>query len=174
MPRRRFTMDVIGALMIVLAGATLGVIGGGGSILTVPILVYLFNEPAEQATSYSLFLVGLAALVGAKKYASQKNIAYSAALNFALPSFLGVFLVRHYLLPSIPNQIKLMEVTLLKDNLILFVFALVMVLAAFSMIKTKSTNAKRSGQSTVHSVFMILYGALVGSVTGFVGAGEAF
>ena len=118
-------------------GSVLSLLGAGGSILTMPVLVYLFSIPAVEATSYSLLIVGLTALLGSIGYFRQGTIDIKTAIIFGIPSILGVLLARHYLLPSIPNEFKL-GVFITKDFVIMFVFSVLMILAALMMMKKKS------------------------------------
>ena len=166
-------MEILGSILVVFAGAVLGILGGGGSILTVPILVYLFKISAETSTSYSLFLVGIAASLGTIKYGRQKNIAYLTAILFAIPSFLGIFLVRRFLMPAIPLKITMFDTIVAKDQIILIVFAIVMLLASRAMIK-KRVEETDLPEGTPNAGYITAYGFFVGSVTGFVGAGGGF
>jgi uncharacterized membrane protein YfcA len=89
-----------GALVV---GAVLGVLGGGGSILTIPLLVYLFDLPPLEATGYSLFIVGVSSLAGVAGSIRRGWLNYRVAFVFVAPSLLAVYLTRHYLLPSLPQ-----------------------------------------------------------------------
>jgi uncharacterized membrane protein YfcA len=155
-------------------GGTLGLIGGGGAILTVPIMVYLFNTPAVLATSYSLFIVGISSLFGVWRYHQEKLVNYTTAINFALPSFVGTYLARRVLMPILPDVIfKIGESSFSKDQLVMTVFALVMLGASVSMIR----GGKDSDSSAFVSPSRWLLGTLglgVGFVAGFVGAGGGF
>jgi len=153
-------------------GSILSLLGAGGSILTMPVLVYLFSIPAVEATSYSLLLVGLTALMGSVGYFRQGTIDIKTAIIFGIPSILGVLLARHYLLPSIPNKFEL-GIFITKDFLIMFVFSVLMILAALMMIKK---NQKKNYQDVPKNKFflVVLEGLVVGGVTGFVGAGGGF
>lgn len=166
-------MEVFGALLIVLAGVVLAVLGGGGSIMAVPILVYLFDKSAAAATTYSLFLVGLAASLATVKYAQNQQISYKIAGFFALPSLLGMFIVRRFVLPAIPAKPQLYALEVTKDQLILFVFAIIMILASASMI-FKKTASQQDASSTPHLTLIAVYGLFIGSLTGFIGAGGGF
>ncbi|MEZ4744320.1 MAG: sulfite exporter TauE/SafE family protein [Bdellovibrionota bacterium] len=162
-----------------MTGISLGLIGGGGSILIVPVLVYLFNVSPELATAYSLFVVGIASLVGSYKYAKMNLIEYKTALIFAAPAFIGVFSARRFIIPSLPPTILTSEwLTLNKETLIMLVFAIVMLLASFSMIRKKPSNQedqKSNNQKFIYNYKMIaLEGLGVGTLTGFVGAGGGF
>ncbi|WP_298223917.1 sulfite exporter TauE/SafE family protein [Flavobacterium sp.] len=164
-------MEYFGYLASILIGITLGLIGGGGSILTVPILVYLFRIEPESATSYSLFIVGITAMVGSYRHYALGNLKVKSALYFALPSILSLLIVRKILLPKIPHTLFFIdgfEVT--KDLLIMIVFALLMMAASLSMIrKTKTVET-----AVVHFPRLALIGLLVGFITGFLGAGGGF
>lgn len=154
-------------------GSVLSLLGAGGSILTMPVLVYLFSIPAVEATSYSLLIVGLTALLGSIGYFRQGTIDIKTAIIFGIPSILGVLLARHYLLPSIPNEFKL-GVFITKDFVIMFVFSVLMILAALMMMK-KSQKKSHTQDIPKNKFFLVvLEGLVVGGVTGFVGAGGGF
>lgn len=168
-------MDLIGYTTVMLVGITLAVIGGGGSILTVPILVYLFKLPADISTSYSLFLVGISAAVGAVQYGKQNLIAYRTGVIFTVPAFLGVFSVRKFVMPRIPESFEIFSILITKDKLILVVFACIMLLASISMIRGRKETDKDGGKQKDLNIFLVgLEGLIVGGVTGFVGAGGGF
>lgn len=170
-------MEWFGYAAAILMGLSLGLIGGGGSILTVPILVYLFAINPVIATAYSLFIVGLTALVGGLFYLYRQEVDLKTGLIFAVPSFIGVYLTRAYVVPQLPDTIIENEFFLLtKPVLIMVVFALLMVAASVSMIKTKNKDlGGRAELSNFYRIFLIsLEGLVVGGVTGFVGAGGGF
>src|SRR6056300_27875 len=154
-------------------GSVLSLLGAGGSILTMPVLVYLFSIPAVEATSYSLLIVGLTASLGSIGYFRQGTIDIKTAIIFGIPSILGVLLARHYLLPSIPGEFKL-GVLITKDFVIMFVFSVLMILAALMMMK-KSQKKSHTQDIPKNKFFLVvLEGLIVGGVTGFVGAGGGF
>jgi len=155
-------------------GSVLSLLGAGGSILTMPVLVYLFSIPAVEATSYSLLLVGLTALLGSIGYFRQGTVDIKTAIIFGIPSILGVLLARHYLLPAIPSEFKL-GILITKDFVIMFVFSVLMILAALMMMK-KNNPKKDDNQDVPKNKFalVMLEGLVVGGVTGFVGAGGGF
>lgn len=164
-------MEYLGYLASVLIGITLGLIGGGGSILTVPILVYLFALDAENATSYSLFIVGITAMIGAYRHYVLGNLKIKTALYFALPSIASLLIVRKILLPMIPDHLfDVGGVQITKNLLIMVVFAVLMMAASVSMIR-KTTEVQ-----TVKIKYpqLALIGFLVGFITGFLGAGGGF
>jgi uncharacterized protein len=167
-------LEILGYISAVLIGLSLGLIGSGGSILTVPILVYLFSVSPVTATSYSLFVVGLTALIGAAAYMRKDLVSYKTALVFAIPSFTAVFLTRKYLLPAIPEEIfSIGEFVYSKDLLIMLLFAVLMVLASVSMIKKNKKFEEAQAQKFNYPMIMI-EGFVVGILTGLVGAGGGF
>ncbi len=239
-------MEILGYAASVLIGFSLGLIGGGGSILSVPILVYLFGIEPVLATAYSLFVVGISSSVGAFNYMRKGLLNYKTAMVFVVPSFIAVFITRKYLVPAIPNTIFTLgriEITsellfililiiillilsvltlnmiyrgkqshgrafllvtsaalmvffvrqfvipaiprdlveignfiLTKNIGIMLLFAVVMMLASWSMIRGRKDIEGGNSSSLLfsHSIAIILLGILVGSVTGLVGAGGGF
>ena len=166
-------MEIIGYILSVLIGVTLGLIGGGGSILTVPILVYLFAIPAAEATSYSLFIVGLTAAVGAFRHYRLGNLNVKTALALALPSLASLLFVRQFVLPNIPqNLFSIGTTSVTKDALIMVIFALLMIAASISMIRSK--NKPDDEQASPSIVRLTIIGLIVGLVTGLLGAGGGF
>ena len=157
-------------------GLSLGLIGGGGSILTVPILVYLFGIGAELSTAYSLLIVGLTSLVGSFSHMKMGNIHWRTAIVFGIPSIISVYLTRHYLVPAIPNPVlSTSSFVLSKDIAILLFFAVIMVLASYSMIKKAKPKLEGADGEVAFNYSMILAeGLIVGAVTGLVGAGGGF
>ena len=170
-------MEIIGYIGAILMGLSLGLIGGGGSILTVPILVYLFHVDAVIATAYSLFIVGLTSLVGSISHMKLGNIHWKTALVFGIPSIISVFLTRLYLVPAIPNPLfSVGTFTVAKPMALLVLFAVIMILAAYSMIKPAKKSAETSANGVVEFNFPLILaeGFIVGVVTGLVGAGGGF
>ncbi|PIT99495.1 MAG: permease [Bdellovibrionales bacterium CG10_big_fil_rev_8_21_14_0_10_45_34] len=161
-------MGYLGALVM---GIVLGLTGGGGSILTVPILVYLFGLSASVATGYSLFIVGVSASVGAWGYANKGQVAFKEGFQFALPALIGVFVARRFIVPALPDVIfQINDLVLTKDRLILTAFGIVTLLASFTMIRGQ--GAKSPAKSSFLRV--AAQGLVIGVITGFVGAGGGF
>jgi uncharacterized membrane protein YfcA len=162
----------LGALII---GLIMGLIGAGGSIMILPILVYLFKLPPVDATFYSLFVVGLTALVGSIYYARKQMVDFKTGILFSIPSFLGVFLTRKYILPTIPDIIfSFGNLVLTKNIFILLFFSLIMLLSSISMIRDKKKTTVKKEQLGVNYSFIILEGLVIGGLTGMVGAGGGF
>ena len=165
-------MEYFGYLASILIGVTLGLIGGGGSILTVPILVYLFQINPENATSYSLFIVGVTAMFGSYRHYLLGNLQLKSALYFAIPSVLSLLFVRKLVLPNIPESLfSIGQLEITKNLLIMFVFGILMVAASVSMIRKSKENQIEAKLNIPRLAFI---GFLVGFVTGFLGAGGGF
>lgn len=170
-------MILVGYLAMSLVGVTLGIIGAGGSILTVPILVYLFRYDAAAASYYSMGIVGVSALVALPNYWRQGRVDLKTVIKFVPASMVGVFLTRNIILPMIPEQILSSEYfTLTKNQMILSLFAVLMIMASRSMLSRKSLEhskplVKRGLLTSLRSVAIAFF---VGGVTGIVGAGGGF
>lgn len=169
-------MELLGYCAAIFMGLSLGVIGGGGSILTVPILVYFFKQDAAVATTGSLFVVGSTALLGALMNAKKGNINFKIGVMFAIPSFAGVFLTRKIILPLIPNSIGLpFGFLITKSLLILIAFAALMIFASRAMIASGKGQAVVDHSGNSQGLFNVaIKGFLIGCTTGFVGAGGGF
>lgn len=166
-------MELLGYFASVIVGVTLGLLGGGGSILTIPILVYLFQLDAVTATAYSLFLVGSASMVGVPPKYAKGLVDLKTALTFGLPSLLSIFATRKWLVPSIPDVLfTISSFTFSKRLLLLGLFAVLMILTSFSMIRGRK-ELKRE-ESSYKVLFLIIEGLLIGLLTGLVGAGGGF
>jgi uncharacterized membrane protein YfcA len=153
----------------------MGLFGGGGSILTVPIMVYLFKIPPSLATAYSLFVVGIAALNGVLSYTRQKLVSVKAAIAFGVPSLFTVFLARAFILPSLPNiLIQTSYFSISKEVGLMIFFSIVMLLASFSMIRGRKTPANIETEKTWNYPRIILQSSFVGLIIGIVGAGGGF
>jgi hypothetical protein len=175
-------LEIIGFASAILIGVSLGLIGGGGSILTVPVLVYLIGVSPVMATAYSLFIVGASSLVGAVRYARQQLVDFKTALLFGLPSIAAVYLTRRFLVPAIPDELmQIGSFDLTKDAFLMLLFALLMLFASVGMIRKKkdrttaeqkNKNDKRAGWIT--PLVVLAEGIVVGTLTGLVGAGGGF
>jgi uncharacterized membrane protein YfcA len=167
---------IIGFSAAILIGVSLGLIGGGGSILTVPVLVYILGVDPVLATAYSLFVVGSTSLVGAGTYMKKGLVNYKTALVFAIPSFIAVFLTRKFLVPALPDPLFTVGEAIITKNIgIMVFFALIMLAASFSMIKgKKGGDAADEEEVKFNFPIIALEGSVVGVITGIVGAGGGF
>ena len=169
-------MEIIGFIASVLMGLSLGLIGGGGSILTVPILVYLFGVNAVLSTSYSLFVVGLTSLIGSYSHFKKGNVDFKTALIFGIPSIIAVYAVRKFVVPIIPDPVfSIGEILITKSIFVLILFSVLMVLAALSMIRRNKREVLDCEQKISYNLPLIFgEGIVVGAITGLVGAGGGF
>ncbi|WP_132053163.1 sulfite exporter TauE/SafE family protein [Pseudocnuella soli] len=169
-------MEGIGYIASLLIGISLGLIGGGGSILTVPVMVYLFGLHPLLATSYSLFIVGTTSLVGAFTQYRKGLVNLKAALFFGAASVLTVFLTRRFLVPAIPHDILTIgNYTLSSSVLTMVLFALLMLVASIGMIREKN-NATEAPEcpECIRLSKLLGYGVVIGLITGLLGAGGGF
>ena len=166
-------MEFIGFFAAIFIGVTLGLIGGGGSILTVPVLVYLFYIDPILATAYSLFIVGATSVVGSVSYFRKGLVNVKTAIVFGIPSIIAVFLTRAYLVPAIPAEVFTVgDFVVTNSILLMLLFAVLMVFASYSMIKKKKKVTEEIVQEQKFNYPLILLeGSIVGMLTGLVGAG---
>lgn len=165
-------MEIAGYLAAFLVGVSMGLIGGGGSILTVPILVYLFHISPTHAISYSLFIVGFTSLIGAIRNYSRNLVNLRAVGLFGISSISTVFVARKFIIPYLPEvffRIGDFEVT--HAFFVMVVFALLMITAGIFMIKSKQGAGKPHYKKPM---MLMLFGLGIGLVTGFLGAGGGF
>lgn len=171
-------MEILGYLGALFVGLILGLIGGGGSILTVPVLVYLFGLNPIVATAYSLFVVGVTSVIGAFQNLKKGMVDIKTAIVFSIPAFIAVYITRLYLVPSIPEvvfTIDSLEVT--NSIFIMVLFAIIMLIAGLSMIRNKTKlHLSNDDIQTLQYNFPLIAieGILVGILTGIVGAGGGF
>jgi uncharacterized membrane protein YfcA len=191
-------MEIFGYIAAMLIGLSLGLIGGGGSILTVPVLVYLLGLSPVISTAYSLFIVGLTSLVGSYKFYQKGLVSMKTAVVFGLPSIVAVYLTRRYLVPAIPEHLfSVGDFIVTKGVLLMLLFAGLMVFASISMIKKKkaapaapanvvdenmdtkldvehTTSAEKQSKQKFNYSGILAEGIVVGTLTGLVGAGGGF
>ncbi|HLV46202.1 MAG TPA: sulfite exporter TauE/SafE family protein [Flavobacterium sp.] len=165
---------IIGLILALFIGVTLGLIGSGGSILTVPILVYVVGLNPVIATAYSLFIVGSTAFVGSIRHSLDQNVNFKIVALFGIPSLLSVFFTRSTLVPLLPDEFVLKNDFIIpKSTLIMILFAVVMFAAASRMIK-KSRQKVIGKPEAAAAVSLIFQGILIGLISGLVGAGGGF
>ena len=169
-------MEIIGYIVSILIGVSLGLVGSGGSILTVPVLVYLFAVDPVSATSYSLFIVGFTSAIGSVGYFRKGLVNIKTAIVFGIPSIIAVFITRAYLVPAIPKEVfTIGDFLITKNILMMLLFAVLMVAASYSMIKKdKNKNEEDLGPQKFNYPIILIEGTVVGLVTGLVGAGGGF
>jgi uncharacterized protein len=169
-------MQILGYFLAALVGISLGLIGSGGSILMVPILVYIFAINPVLATSYSLFIVGTTSLVGAFNNYLKGFVSIKTALLFGLTSVTTVFITRRFIMPRIPDVLFSIGNFQVKHDLATMVlFAILMLMASAAMIKNSSKKINDNADtSSTDAIKLLLFGILTGLVTGFLGAGGGF
>ncbi|MEZ4820392.1 MAG: TSUP family transporter [Bdellovibrionota bacterium] len=167
-------ISLLGYLAAVAIGFILGLLGAGGSILSVPVFVYVFDIPASIASGYSLFIVGSLAVFGSVAYYRRGSVNMPLALMFAFPSLIGVYTSRRWIVPSLPDIILQSPITLSKDRLILIVFGFLMLMASVFMVRKPTYKQSNQSENLLTRIWFIVQSFLVGILTGFVGAGGGF
>jgi uncharacterized membrane protein YfcA len=166
--------SVLGYLLAVIVGITLGLVGSGGSILSVPILVYIMGIEPILATAYSLFIVGITALFGGIQKAKQKLVDFRKVILFGIPTIFSVFITRKLIVPRIPEILfTTSHFTLHKSVFIMIIFALVMLFASIRMINPLQVENQENEEKLNYSKIFI-HGSIIGLIAGFVGAGGGF
>ncbi len=167
----------IGYVFAIFVGITMGILGSGGSILSVPILVYIMGISPVFATGYSLFIVGFTAFVGGIKKVINKDFDFKTLLTFGIPSVISVFLTRKFIVPEIPEVVIVINNFVVTKNIFLMLlFAIVMLAASVKMIFSKENpNVQEHKKLNGKSLFVLLIlGVLIGTLAGLVGAGGGF
>lgn len=167
------SIQLLGYIGAFIVGLILGLIGGGGSILTVPLLVYLLGYNPIIATAYSLFVVGSTSLVGTFQKYKKGLVDVKTGLAFSFPSFLAVYLSRRYVVPNFPETFfKLGNFALTKDMGIMIFFAIIMFVSSYSMIKKRKEEQNTVTNQPYYKTF--IQGLIIGTITGIIGAGGGF
>ena len=169
-------MEIIGYVAALIVGVSMGLIGGGGSILTLPILVYLFGIEPLIATSYSLFVVGITSFAGVILKIKEKQVDFKMALLFGLPDLLGVVVMRTFIFPPIPGNLFLVHNHMVtKGELVLILVSILMLISSFLLLKRSSKLNPSTLENKQRPVFILmLIGFLTGLLTGMVGVGGGF
>ncbi len=169
-------MEYIGYIAAIIIGISLGVIGAGGSILTIPVLVYLIGIPPINATSYSLFIVGVSSLVGSITYFKNNLVSLKTVLSFGVPSIISVFLTRKFILHTLPTNFHFDNIEFTKNTALMILLAVLMILSSYSMIKSqKSAETYVLQKNKSYQTFMLfLQGISIGFIVALVGAGGGF
>ncbi len=162
----------------IIMGVLLGLLGGGGSVLTFPILVYLVGMSSVEATTYSLFIVGFAALSGSFSYIRKGLVHWRSVMLFGIPSIVSIYFSRKIIFPALPVNIPIFGYPVHKDTLVLIVFAIFMLLAAWSMIRRPKnadvSDAEKNANAEQKYLLLIIEGFAIGMIVGMIGAGGGF
>lgn len=160
-------METAGWIAMFFVGLVLGLIGGGGAVLTVPVLAYLFLVPANVATGYSLWVVGLSSLIGAWISHRARLVRVPIGLTFAVPSFVGVFCARRFIVPAIPDRVGPID----KNSFLMLTFAALLLANGVRMLWPAKVDQAAANPSTLK---LVVIASVVGVVAGIVGAGGGF
>jgi uncharacterized membrane protein YfcA len=166
-------MEILGYVASICIGIILGLLGGGGSILSIPILVYFFHIDAVMASAYSLFIVGVTSLIGAIPKYKDHLVNVETGLLFGIPSIASIFITRKWIVPAIPDVLfQAGDFAFSKRLLVLGLFASLMVAASYSVIKGKKEVPRYEPEWKLP--LLVFEGLVIGFLTGLVGAGGGF
>ncbi len=169
--------QLIGYLGAFVIGMVMGITGSGGSAMAIPIFNYLFLMNMYSTTTYSLFVVGVSASAGVLMNIKKEKVDWQLTSFFALPIFITVYVVRKFLLPSIPEELLFIEslgLAIDRDLGIMLLFGILLALTAIYMITDKKTRISASSQQTCKPVLVLLLSVGIGLVTGITGTGGGF
>jgi uncharacterized membrane protein YfcA len=160
-------MAIIGLLLAALMGITLGLLGGGGSILAVPILKYALGFGAKEAIASSLAVVGATSLFGAASHWREGRVRLRTGLVFGLVAMAGAYLGAEYLAPFLSGATQLA------------LFGVVMLVAAFFMFREgeparDAPGTEKGSLARTYLLLLLALGGAVGVLTGLVGVGGGF
>lgn len=184
-------MEILGYIALVLMGITLGLIGAGGSVLTIPIMIYLIKVPVITATFYSMVIVGSSSLIGMVRY--RNYILFRKTILFLAASVLGVFIARHFILSTLLHTLG----NELVNKGILILLIIFMLVSGYFMTRNPSSNQQnkllKNEDAELNSnfnsnkpeiknkksiftsrLFLILIGLVLGVLMGILGAGGGF
>lgn len=167
---------VVGYILAVLVGISLGLLGGGGAIIIIPVLVYIFKKDVVEATSYSLFIVFISALIGSILNASKRAVNFKLALVFGIPDIISMYCVRRFVIPEIPMELFAYHNTVFtRDAAILILFSIIIMIASYNMIFGKKAVPDDVSRSNDINLFKLASkGLLTGCLTGLIGIGGGF
>ena len=166
-------MIVLGFILALFIGMTLGLVGSGGSILTVPVFVYVLHVDPNLATTYSLFAIAVSSSVGSVRNFLMRQVRLNELMVFGLPSVVTVFITRQFILPLIPDEFKIGPWVFHQNSVLMFFFGVIMLISAYRMIRSAHILTTHSHRE-VPMYVMALQGAILGVITGGVGAGGGF
>jgi uncharacterized membrane protein YfcA len=157
-------LEYFGYFSAIFIGLLLGLLGGGGSILSIPILVYLFHLDAVTASGYSLFIVGTTSFAGAIPKYRDHLVNIKTGFLFGIPSIITIFITRKFIVPAIPDVLfQIGEFSFTKRFLLLGLFAILMVLASIPMIRGRRDIQPR--RKKYQTLLIIVEGMLSGFLT---------
>ena len=168
--------EIIGYIGALFIGLVMGLTGSGGSILSIPILAYLYHFDEKTATAYSLFIVGVTALSGSVRGMLEKMVSYKAVLFLGIPAIIGVLTMRRLVVPVLPDVLfHIGNFDFTRRMLMFGLFSILLFIAAYSMLnKSRVTLSNRTNQDFVFHPLIVTEGLFLGFFMGLIGAGGGF
>jgi uncharacterized membrane protein YfcA len=157
-------------------GLSLGFMGAGGSILTIPVFVYVLKKDPLSSGVYSMFVVGMSSMAGTVQSIFNKLVDFKVAITFGLPSVAGVLVARKLIFPLIPEQLfSIGTFCVSKSMLFMLCLSFMMCFSALRMLKPGVSNDdKREVLEMPATALLLLRGFIVGNITGLLGIGGGF
>ncbi|HET9826199.1 MAG TPA: sulfite exporter TauE/SafE family protein [Chitinophagaceae bacterium] len=157
-------------------GLSLGFMGAGGSILTIPVFVYVLKKDPLSSGVYSMFVVGMSSMAGTIQSMFNKLVDFRVTVTFGVPSIAGVLFARKLILPLIPGQVfSFGSFSLSKNMLFMLCLSCLMIWSSFRMLKPVVKNNSRIDDKEKPAVGLLaIRGVFVGIITGLVGIGGGF
>lgn len=165
-------MELIGYLALIVLGFVLGTVGMGGSMLAIPILVYVFSLNMVTASAYALFITGTTSLAGFALKHKDDLADLRAAAVFGIPSLIASFATRRWIVTAIPPEIYLGDsIIIRKEDLLLRLLCVLMIVSAVLMLKRGRYS---SNEGEERPQWLVPVGLFTGMMAGLVGAGGGF
>lgn len=172
-------MEIIGYILSIIIGLTLGLFGAGGAIISFPVLMYFMNIPPLQASVYSLLIVGISAFIAVIQHIKNKNIDIKITIIFSVPLLISFYIFKFIILPIIPQDIiSFSQWTFTKNHLIILLFIITLSIIIYRMLYNTSAsipeNTNNLSTPNILSYKYIISAGLVGMLAASIGAGGGF
>lgn len=157
-------------------GLSLGFMGAGGSILTIPVFVYVLKKDPLTSGVYSMFVVGMSSMAGTIQSMFNKLVDFRVTITFGVPSIAGVLVARKLIVPLIPDELfSVGSFYFSKSMLFMLCLSGLMFLSALRMLKPQmSNNSPTINAEKPATILLLLRGLIVGAITGLLGIGGGF
>ena len=153
-------------------GIAIGLLGAGGSILVMPVLVYILGLPPTIATTYSLGIVGISSAIAAMRTSRDQKVNAKVIFTFAFPAMFSIMIMRAFIMPALPKVLKIGMLQISIDSFSMIILSILMLISAQRMISQKKLQGDESNDISLS--LLVLTGFFIGVLTGFTGIGGGF
>ena len=153
-------------------GIAIGLLGAGGSILVMPVLVYILGLPPMIATTYSLGIVGISSVIAAMRTSREQKVNTKVILTFAFPAMFSIMIMRAFIMPALPKVLEIGTLLISIDSFSMIILSILMLISAQRMISQKKLQSDESHDISLS--LLLLTGLCIGVLTGFTGIGGGF